>query len=126
MTDSKPEREHHLFATYLPTAVTTLYLLAVWMLSYRQLTALETIHDSKGADLPVLFALIKTIGMGAPFYISIISIAIFLLIYFVHEVGLFVSAVWLACAFWLSWELISIHSSAWAAMSPTGFPTGLF
>ena len=96
------------------------------MLSYRQLAALEIIYDNKGADLPVFFSLIKTVGMGAPFYIAVISIAIYLLIYFVHEVGLFISAIWLACAFWFSWELLSIHSSAWASMSPAGFPIGIF
>lgn len=126
MIDSKPKREHYLFATYLPAIVTTLYLFAVWMLSYRQLAALEIIYDNKGADLPVLFSLIKVIGMGAPFYIAIISAAIFLLIYFVHEVGLFISALWLVCAFWLSWELLSIHSTGWAFMSPAGFPAGIF
>ena len=126
MTVSKPKRKHYLFATYIPAIVTTLYLFAVWMLSYRQLASLEIIYDNKGADLPVLFSLIKFIGMGAPIYITIISVATLLLIYFVHEVGLFISALWLICAFWLSWELLSIHSSAWAYMSPAGFPVGIF
>ncbi|MCK4841841.1 MAG: hypothetical protein KAT04_08155 [Methylococcales bacterium] len=123
MTDMRSSRKHYLLVAYLPTVVTTIYLLALWMLSYRQLPALERIYDNVGADLPVLFAAIKAVGINAPLYISLISVVILLLIYFKHELGLFISVLWLAAAFWLSWMLISFHSSAWISVD---FSVGIF